>query len=748
MSSTIASDVSSDLPAHWQQQAQDCVLQGEYAKAASLYEQAILAEPATYPYYWQLGLLQLLQGQEVEAQTTWFFALADLPPDEVDGYVAELGQLLDQEAERQENQRNFDLAWAIRQHLREILPAHLKNLLHLVWLGVQLETLTSDDVQAWQVLEQLQADSPDPPVESSRVLIVLEQALNHLAPDAIILDFTAACLRWIDNLEGLMAVLLPKAIQLAYEEGVPGLGAELLQLYHRLDPDNIEILGHLSAFYQNVGDFDQGIATARLHYDRCTELADKLFASHILLRALMTPGGYWQEAVSAVANHKHLMAELFAQKNTSLEPLRASRLFTASCFLPYFDDNPLENRALQNQAVAVSQASLQHHYQEAVTHYRAHWPRPSSAAPVRKLKIGYLSHCMGQHSVGWLARWLIQHHDRSQFQLHGYFINQRKYDFLYDWYVEQMDQHYALTIKDANSSNVLADQINADGIDILIDLDSLTLDLTCHILSLKPAPIQVSWLGFDASGIPTVDYFIADPYVLPEDAQTYYPETIWRLPQTYLAVGGFEVHSPSLRRDHLDIPTDAVVYLSTQKGYKRHADTVRLQMRVLKEVPNSYFLIKGKATEPTIQQFFQELAEAEGVKRDRLRFLPDVGMESIHRADLAIADVVLDTFPYNGATTTLETLWMGVPLVTRVGQQFAARNSYTMLKNAGVEEGIAWTDDEYIEWGARLGRDEALRQQVHWKLLKSRQTAPLWNAKQFTREMEVAYRQMWERLGG
>ena len=117
--------------------------------------------------------------------------------------------------------------------------------------------------------------------------------------------------------------------------------------------------------------------------------------------------------------------------------------------------------------------------------------------------------------------------------------------------------------------------------------------------------------------------------------------------------------------------------------------------------------------------------------------------ETIHRANLAIADVVLDTFPYNGATTTLETLWMGIPLVTRVGEQFAARNSYTMLKNVGIEEGIAWTDEEYVEWGIRLGTDAALRQQVREKLRRSRQTSPLWNAKQFTREMERAYEQMW-----
>jgi len=264
-------------------------------------------------------------------------------------------------------------------------------------------------------------------------------------------------------------------------------------------------------------------------------------------------------------------------------------------------------------------------------------------------------------------------------------------------------------------------------------------------MALKPAPVQVTWLGLDASGIPAVDYFIADPYVLPEFAQEYYTEKIWRLPQTYIAVDGFEVGVPTLRRDSLNIPNDAVVYLSAQRGFKRHPDTARLQMKIIKEVPNSYFLIKGLADSEAVQKFFMQLAEEEGVECSRLRFVPQDLSESVHRANLAIADVVLDTYPYNGATTTLETLWMGVPLVTRVGQQFAARNSYTMMMNVGVTEGIAWSDEEYIEWGVRLGKDETLRQQVALKLKASRQTAPLWNGKQFTREMENAYEQMWQK---
>jgi len=106
-------------------------------------------------------------------------------------------------------------------------------------------------------------------------------------------------------------------------------------------------------------------------------------------------------------------------------------------------------------------------------------------------------------------------------------------------------------------------------------------------------------------------------------------------------------------------------------------------MRIINEVSNAYLLIKGDADPETSKIFFEEIAQAEGVDLSRIRFLPYAYSEAVHRANLQIADVVLDTYPYNGATTTLETLWMGIPMVTRVGEQFSARNSYTMMINAG-----------------------------------------------------------------
>ncbi|NEO04418.1 O-linked N-acetylglucosamine transferase, SPINDLY family protein [Moorena sp. SIO3I8] len=732
---------------NWQQQAEHYLIQGNYSKAASLYEQAIEAEPDVISYYWHLGLLFLLQGQETEAQTTWLLVMAEAESEQVETWTEELLQVLQTEAERRQGLGDYAVAWAIRQHMREISPTDLTNLLEIIALSIKLETFSGDDLTELGVIELLQTQ---PTVECNHQLLkeVLEQILEAEPLHPASLAFTEACLAYLPNPEFWFWPLLSACMKIGHTLKQPTIAASFLERYRSLNlqnPHNIEILRHLATFYQDARNYDQGIETAKLCYSLSESLPDKISGINLVLRGIMNAGGYWQEVSAACQTLESLLVSLIKQQPANLSDVETLRLLTPFFSLAHFQDEPSHFRPILNQIAEVFQRNIRGYAQE-----RAEW-YGSPLTPLNKggiqqggkttrpLKVGYLCHCLRRHSVGWLARWLFEHHDRDRFQLYGYFVDYKLVnDHLQEWYVNQVDHPRKLGIHVLE----VAEQVYQDQLDILIDLDSITLDISCAVMALKLAPVQVTWLGWDASGLPAIDYVIADPYVLPDSAQEYYSEKIWRLPQTYIAVDGFEVGVPSLRRDHLDIPNDATIYLSSQKGYKRNPDTTRLQMKIIKAVPNSYFLIKGKSDQDSIKRFFNQIAEEEGVECDRLRFLPLVPTEAVHRANLGIADVVLDTYPYNGATTTLETLWMGIPLVTRVGEQFVARNSYTMMMNAGITEGIAWTDDEYIEWGIRLGKDPALRQQISWKLRQSRQTAPLWNGKEFTREMEKAYLEM------
>jgi predicted O-linked N-acetylglucosamine transferase (SPINDLY family) len=728
----------------WQQQVYQCLIKGNYTQAASYYERATLAEPDVKPHYWHLGLMLLLQGQTVEAQTTWLMAIMEGESEQVEEWTAELNGVLQKEATRREALAENSVAWTIRQQMREICPTDIDNLLHLIQLAIALETYSGEELIDFGVLEILKRETRVA-LNWDLLMLVLQSVLDCAFAHPSTVALAETCLVFIQEESQALRfvnILIPAAVDISFSKKQPGIAISLAEIGLRLDGKNPELLGHLASFYQYANEYEKSIETANLHYSLVKALPERVFANHGLLRALMAASGHWEEACLVLQRQKQLLKELIESQPISLDPVTVSRLFNSSFFFPYFQDSPQEFRQIQNQIAQLCQANIEIYAKELVGRYRqGHRERKQRKAKDKPLKIGYLSHCFRNHSVGWLTRWLLQHHDRERFQIHGYSVvcEPVLYEPLHEWYISQFDQIFK-----SKKIEETADKIYQDKIDILIDLDSLTLDFSCQVMVLKPAPIQATWLGWDASGVPTVDYFIADAHVLPDSALEYYTEKIWRLPHAYIAVDGFEVGVPTLRREDLDIERNAVVYFSGQTGYKRHPDTIRLQMQIIKEVPNSYFLIKGGAEEKSLENLFTQIAKEVGVDSDHLRFLPLVPSESMHRANLGIADVVLDTYPYNGATTTLETLWMGIPLVTRVGEQFAGRNSYTMMMNVGITEGIAWTDEEYVEWGIRFGKDEALRQRVAWKLRQSRKTSPLWNAKQFTREMECAYEQMWQ----
>lgn len=724
------------------QQARNCLIQEDYRQAARLCEEAITTAPDVKSLYWHLGLVLLLQGEESEAQTTWLLGMLEGEPEQVERWNVELIEVLEEEARRRKALEEDSVDWAIRQQIREICPTDINNLLHRIELAIKLNKCTEEELI--EVVEILQGNDSTV-VDFELLMQVLGSVLEYASLHPTSLQFVEACLAYIQDKPQMVAflnILMPVALDVGYHKRQPEIGARFIELGLRLNEENTELLNHLACFYQNGEQYELGIETAKLFYSLVEKLPAKIYANKIVIKGFMEAGGFWEEARSVFQKQELMIKSLIEEQPLDLDALTVSRLLNSYFFAPYFQDKPRKNRDIQNQVSKLCQANTQIYAEKAIERYRqGHLQRKPLRHKTKPLRIGYLSYCLKSHSVGWLARWLFQYHNRDNFQIYAYLITKRNnHEPLQNWYISQVYKAYKST-----DSDEIAEQIYQDEIDILIELDSITLDGSCEIIKLKPAPIQVTWLGWDASGIPTVDYFIADPYVLPEYAQEYYTEKIWRLPQTYIAVDGFEVGVPTLRRDQLGIESDAIVYLSAQKGYKRHLDTVRLQMRVIKEVPNSYFLLKGSSDIEAIKASFTRIAQEEGVDSDRLRFLPTDPSEATHRANLGIADVVLDTYPYNGATTTLETLWMCIPLVTRVGEQFAARNSYTMMMNAGITEGIAWSDEEYLEWGVRLGKDTVLRQQISWRLRQSRQTAPLWNAKLFTREMENAYEQMWAR---
>jgi predicted O-linked N-acetylglucosamine transferase (SPINDLY family) len=705
-------------------------IQGNYLELISLLEQDIQENPEVLTNYWHLGLAYLLQEEEEAAQLVWLSAIAEQGSENSDIALENLVQTLDSEAKCLTELNHLPQAWAVRQHIRELIPHNLNNLFLIIELSISLEEFTDKFLYEFGIIDLIKQSDSD--LEDSIIFSTLEKVLKF--PAAQTLDFTEACLSHIESRSRWAELVTSASSNMTFNRRLVAFGVALVELCLKYEPDDMVALGYLPRFYAENHQYSKAVEAAKDFRQRTTTTEMIFFSSCILLQVLMRAGS-WQDIPESAKEFKALISDFIEDQSTQLSFYIIQFLIVHAGSFAYLQDDLAENRWLQNQAGHLFLKNLQANAPNAI--------KPATVNPkhsTKRLKIGYIAGTLKEHSVGWLCRWLFRHHDREAFEIYAYLVQQRPDNaFFEEWFAPHVDQYQSFCGEIGDAVRA----IRNDKLDILIDLDSLTLDFTCTVMALKPAPIQATWLGCDASGIPSIDYFIADPYVLPENAQAHYQEKIWRLPHTYLAVDGFEIGIPTLRRLDLDIPEDAVIYLSSQTGLKRHPETIRLQMQILREVPNSYFLIKGLGDQDIISNFLISIAQEEGVSPDHLKFLPMTADVYTHRANLKIADVVLDTYPYNGATTTLETLWMGVPLVTRVGTTFSARNSYTFMKNAGITEGIAWTDQEYIDWGVRLGQDEALRQQVAWKLQQSRKTSPLWNAKQFAREMENAYHEMW-----
>lgn len=707
----------------------------QYAQAAILYEKAISQDPQDLSNYWYLGLSLLFQGQEAEAQIAWMTPILEASEEQQEAWTAELLQVLEQEAKRQEDNQSWQLAWLLRQHIAEISPNTIENLLHLLRLSIATGNFEIPDQNLERITQNLQ--NSEFQIDTDLLWNCLREVLETAKPDNSVIHFVAASVQKLPFTQDLVDFLVQYARQWQALNKVKA--AKLSEICVEIDPKDINILKIVISFLQEACRYSDSIPFADRLLAFSESIGDRLVALHLQIRGRLCIVGQWEKALEIQYQNQKLIHEIIKYPNSvTADELRP--IITSGFFAPYFYDLPHEYRHLRNKYAQICQEKIQ---ASQKTEFSPKYYPKIKRKNQTKLKIGYLSDFLCRHSIGWLIRWTLLHHNRDRVEIHAYFTGKnRNSDDPVKKRIAEICKPYFYEITENVSSKIAEDEIN-----ILVDLDSLTSN-NGAVLALKPAPVQVTWLGFDASGFPAIDYFLADPYVLPESASQYYTETIWRLPQNYVAVDGFEMGVPTLRRDRLGIPNDAIVYFSSQSGLKRNPDNVRTQMQILKEVPNSYFLVKGLLSEPeSVQKFFEEVAESEGISRDRVRILPNVPLEATHRANLGIADVILDTYPYNGATTTLEALWVGIPIVTQVGTQFAARNSYTMLMNVGVTEGIAWSREEYIEWGIRLGKDEKLRQKVTWQLRMAKQrAAPLWNTEQFVNDLEDAYEQMWQRF--
>ncbi len=289
----------------------------------------------------------------------------------------------------------------------------------------------------------------------------------------------------------------------------------------------------------------------------------------------------------------------------------------------------------------------------------------------------------------------------------------------------------------------LARRIREDAIDVLVDVSGHTSQNRLGVFAAKPAPVQVTWLGyFGSTGVSGVDYVLADPWSVPPGDEDQFTEQVWRLPETRLCFAppdaSVEVGPPPV------MASGCVTYGCFGNLAKVGDAVLSVWCRVLQAVPGARMFVKAKQLgDAAVRQRLIARFHEHGIGEDRLT-IEGPGPRAAYLAAYNRIDVVLDTFPYPGGTTTLEGLWMGVPIVTRQGDRLLSRQGESILVNLGLTDWIANDEEQYVRL-AVAAADPLRLSQVRPSLRKRLQASPLMDAPRFARHFEAALQGMWSR---
>lgn len=356
--------------------------------------------------------------------------------------------------------------------------------------------------------------------------------------------------------------------------------------------------------------------------------------------------------------------------------------------------------------------------------------------PERKLRIGYVSPDFRAHSVAYFAAPVFEAHDRDRFDIVAY-AHLHRPDRVSRHLQERVSEWHEITHLD---DAALARKIRADRIDVLVDLAGLTASSRLLAFTGRPAPVQISYLGYpNTTGLPQIDYRITDGIADPDDADDLHSESLIRLPRSFLCYAIPE-HAPDVAPPPFE-RNGYVTFGSFNSINKINPEVVALWAEVLQAVPGTRLLMKSLATgDPKAQACLLDAFAGQGIAPERLRLAPYAAGSVEHMSLYNEVDVALDTFPYNGTTTTCEALWMGVPVITLVGDRHPARVSASLLTTIGFTAGIARTAEEYVTTARLMSEHPELIRAARKSLRADLCRSPLCDMHGHARALEEAYR--------
>jgi protein O-GlcNAc transferase len=362
----------------------------------------------------------------------------------------------------------------------------------------------------------------------------------------------------------------------------------------------------------------------------------------------------------------------------------------------------------------------------------------NTADPARRLRVAYVSGDFGPHPVAFFMRPILQHHDRSKFEVFAYSNSPQSNP------VEpslQMHADHWRVISNLSDAEAV-DRICADRIDVLVDLSGHTSRGRLGVFARHPAPVQVTWLGYlNTTGLAAMDYRIVDRHTDPEGMTEHlHSERLVRMPHSQWCYFAWEEIEP-VTKAHPERP-DAIVFGSFNQYAKITDCSIALWSRVLLRVPHAELVVFDVRHSSSGELLVEKMRQA-GIDPARVTLRGREPVSDYFRA-LGNVDIALDTFPYNGATTTFDALWMGVPMVALRGDRGIARGTYSIFRTLAADDLIAASADEFVDINCRLATDSRWRNELRRALRGRLAASPLMDAPAFTRALEDSYRKMWE----
>lgn len=351
-----------------------------------------------------------------------------------------------------------------------------------------------------------------------------------------------------------------------------------------------------------------------------------------------------------------------------------------------------------------------------------------------KIRIAYCSSDFCLHPVSMLTAELFELHNRDCFEVYGFCWSREDGSPLRQRVIKAMDHFIRIDKLDDESAAKL---IREREIDILIDLQGQTLGARANLLAFRPAPIQITYLGLPATtGLPSIDYVIADRFLIPEEHARFYSEKPLYLPDVYQVSDRKRLNGTPPSRLDCGLPQDGFVFCSFNNNFKFTPDIFAVWMNILGRVPDSVLWLLSD--NPWAEENLRKEAEACGISANRLVFCTRTSPEE-YLARYSLADLFLDTFPFNAGTTANDALWMGLPLLTCSGRSFASRMAGALLNAAGLEELITYSLDDYQEKAVSFASSNQDRQRIREHLEHVRESGVLFDTPRLVRALEIEF---------